>query len=445
MNARAASEIYSVFTFPAQVTNPTDGTINVMRRAALYVTFGSAVSILFSIALSQFLLGLALALLLVSKASWRFPPIGRPLLVFFVLTVIAIAVSVNTLAGLVQVRKFFVFGIALAVATTYRRIAPVVWTVTAWGCVSAISAFRGIAQFIQRYREAHQTGSDYYEYYLDSRLTGLASHWMTFGGELMIVFLMLGAVLLFAFDTKLRIFAAVILPMLGLALVLGLTRGIFLAGVPAGVLFLLWNWKRWSIALVPLIGLTAFWISPPHIKERVLSVIQPHGMDDSNQRRVILTRTGIAMIRAHPWLGLGPEQVGPQFSDFVPSDVPRPLPKGWYGHLHNVYLQYAAERGVPALGVMLWLLFKVLTDLHGAAKQPRFKPVAWALYGAVAVEIGVLAEGFFEYNLGDSEVLTMFLVALTCGYVLKWQFEESAPDLEYVHQPPVVVVASVNA
>jgi putative inorganic carbon (hco3(-)) transporter len=421
-----------------------DGTINVMRRAALYVTLGSAVSILFSIALSQFLLGLALALLLVSKERWRFPPIERPLLVFFLLTVVAMAFSANPLAGLVQVRKFFVFGIALAVATTYRRIKPVMWTMAAWGGVAAISALRGIGQFVQRYREAHQTGSDYYEFYLDSRLTGFASHWMTFGGELMIVLLMLGALLLFAFDTKVRIFAGVILPILGLALVLGLTRGIFLAGVPAGILYLLWNWRRWSIALVPLVGLTAFWISPPHIKERVLSVVQPHGMDDSNERRVILTRTGIAMIRAHPWLGLGPEQVGPQFADFVPSDIPRPLPKGWYGHLHNVYLQYAAERGIPALGVMLWLLFKILTDLHGAAKQPRFKPVAWALYGAVAAEIGVLAEGFFEYNLGDSEVLTMFLVVVTCGYVLKWQFEERTPDLEYVQQPGVVAVTTVN-
>jgi hypothetical protein len=24
--------------------------------------------------------------------------------------------------------------------------------------------------------------------------------------------------------------------------------------------------------------------------------------------------------------------------------------------------------------------------------------------------------GFFEHNLGDSEVLTMFLVAIACGY-----------------------------
>jgi putative inorganic carbon (HCO3(-)) transporter len=395
-----------------------------MRRAALYATFGSAVSILFSIALSQSLLALALVLLLASKQERRFPPIQVPLCLFALLTVIAVAISVNPVAGLVQIRKFFVFGIMLAVASTYQTIAHVLWTVAAWGLVAAVSALWGIGQFVHRYREAHQTGSDYYEFYLDSRLTGLASHWMTFGGEIMIVLLMLTALLLFAVNTRSRVLAAVVLPLLGLALILGLTRGIFLAGVPAGLLYLLWNWKRWSLAFVPLVGLMLFWAAPTHVKERVLSVVQPHGTDDSNERRVILTRTGIAMIRAHPWFGLGPEQVGPQFLQYVPPDVPRPLPKGWYGHLHDVYLQYAAERGIPALLVMLWLLAKIMVDLHSTARRLDSQPAAWAFYGGVAVEVGVLAEGFFEYNLGDSEVLTMFLVAVSCGYVLKWSAEQ---------------------
>lgn len=409
-----------MFTFPTQVAPHPNDTICGMRRAALYATFGSAVSILFSIALSQFLLGLALVLLLASKQERRFPPIQLPLCLFGLLTAIAVALSVNPVAGLVQIRKFFVFGIMLTVASTYKTLANVSWTIASWGLVATVSAVRGIGQFVHRYREAHQTGSDYYEFYLDSRVTGLASHWMTFGGELMIVLLMLVALLLFALNTRSRVWAAAALPLLGLALILGLTRGIFLAGVPAGLLYLLWNWKRWSLAFVPFVALMLFWAAPTHVKERVVSVIQPHGMDDSNERRVILTRTGFAMIRAHPWFGLGPEQVGPQFLQYVPSDISRPLPKGWYGHLHNVYLQYAAERGIPTLLVMLWLLAKIMVDLHGSARRLESHPAAWVLYGAVAAEVGVLAEGFFEYNLGDSEVLTMFLVAVSCGYVMKW-------------------------
>ncbi len=429
-----------MFTFPTQVAPHPNDTICGMRRAALYATFGSAVSILFSIALSQFLLGLALVLLLASKQERRFPPIQLPLCLFGLLTAIAVALSVNPVAGLVQIRKFFVFGIMLTVASTYKTLANVSWTIASWGLVATVSAVRGIGQFVHRYREAHQTGSDYYEFYLDSRVTGLASHWMTFGGELMIVLLMLVALLLFALNTRSRVWAAAALPLLGLALILGLTRGIFLAGVPAGLLYLLWNWKRWSLAFVPFVALMLFWAAPTHVKERVVSVIQPHGMDDSNERRVILTRTGFAMIRAHPWFGLGPEQVGPQFLQYVPSDISRPLPKGWYGHLHNVYLQYAAERGIPALLVMLWLLAKIMVDLHGSARRLESHPAAWVLYGAVAAEVGVLAEGFFEYNLGDSEVLTMFLVAVSCGYVMKWSAAQPAR-----HTPSVQPILSSAA
>jgi hypothetical protein len=41
----------------------------------------------------------------------------------------------------------------------------------------------------------------------------------------------------------------------------------------------------------------------------------------------------------------------------------------------------------------------------------------FVLHGAIAVILAVLAEGFFEHNLGDSEVLTLLLTVIACGYV----------------------------
>jgi len=43
----------------------------------------------------------------------------------------------------------------------------------------------------------------------------------------------------------------------------------------------------------------------------------------------------------------------PQSDDCVPADVRRPLPDGWYGHLHNIYLQFAAERGILTASYVL--------------------------------------------------------------------------------------------
>ena len=54
--------------------------------------------------------------------------------------------------------------------------------------------------------------------------------------------------------------------------------------------------------------------------------------------------TGWNMVRAHPWLGVGPERVGPRFEEFMPPWEGE-LPDAYYGHLHNIYIHYAAERG----------------------------------------------------------------------------------------------------
>ena len=39
------------------------------------------------------------------------------------------------------------------------------------------------------------------------------------------------------------------------------------------------------------------------------------------------------------------------------------------------------------------------------------------LHGLIAVVIAVMIEGAFELNLGDSEVLAMFLTVVACGYL----------------------------
>src|ERR1022692_282812 len=79
-----------------------------LRRATFYLAFGSAASILFSIAISQILLGLSLASLLLSGQPLRFPPLRAPLALFFGITAIAVLASGDPRAGTPQIRKFFV-------------------------------------------------------------------------------------------------------------------------------------------------------------------------------------------------------------------------------------------------------------------------------------------------------------------------------------------------
>ncbi|HLJ49118.1 MAG TPA: O-antigen ligase family protein [Bryobacteraceae bacterium] len=387
------------------------------NQAAFYLTFGSAVSIVFSIAVSQILMGLAVVALLMSGDKFRLPPIKLPLALFIALTIIAVLASGDPRAGSPQIRKFFVFLILLLVCSTFRTLNQIRALVLLWSAGGLVSAALAILQFLHKYRESIQMKDNSYTFYISYRITGLASHWMTFSGQVMIVMLMLAAFLCFAPDRKWKPYGWAALGVMALGIVLSFTRSVFLFAAPLGLAWLAWNWKRRLLLIAPVAALLVFVTSPPLLQQRVLSVFEPKGPLDSNQFRAVCRATGWQMIKAHPLLGLGPEEIAPHFDQYIPKDTPRPLPAGWYGHLHNVYLQYAAERGIPALLVMLWLIGKVLYDFARALRRPENAAAKWVLQGAIAVILAVLAEGFFEYNLGDSEVLTLFLVTVGCGYV----------------------------
>jgi len=384
------------------------------------LTCGSLISILFSIAVSQLCLALALAALLLSSEQLRLPPIKLPLALFIIGTVISLLVSGHIRDGTPQIRKFFVLFVLLLVYSTFKKISEIRAVVLLWALVATLSAVRSLFQFWEKYQQAAAQHSNFYDFYVGSRITGFMSHWMTFGGEEMIVLLLLAAYLFFSRAPRWKTAGWLCALILVVSMVLGYTRSIFLLGFPIGLLYLLWFSRKWLVAAAPVAGLLVFLVAPASLKERVISAFQPHGETDSNLHRAITRETGFAMIRAHPWWGLGPEQVGKQFEQWVPSDVARPLPEGWYGHLHNIYLEYAAERGIPTALVLFWMIGKILWDfaraLRGklAATEARF-----VLHGAIAVILAILAEGFLEYNLGDSEVLTLFLAVAGFGYVAR--------------------------
>jgi O-antigen ligase len=188
-------------------------------------------------------------------------------------------------------------------------------------------------------------------------------------------------------------------------------------GAAAGAMYLLWLYKRWLVAAVPVLGAVLLVANPYKIGDRMISIVRPRADTDSNEFRAIMRRVGWGMIKAHPLLGVGPQQVGPQMEDYIPADVPRPRPPGYYEHLHNVYFHFAAERGLPALGALLWLFGRALYDFgRGVRRLATGSETRWVLHGAIAVILAFMLGGYFEVNFGDSEVQAMFLAAIALGY-----------------------------
>jgi O-antigen ligase len=388
-----------------------------LSRAARWLTFGSAASILFSIAVSQILLALALAALLASGEKLRLPRIKWAVAAFMLGTLISLAFSGDVAAGLPQVRKFYVYLELLVVFSTLRDLKIVRWLFLTWAGIGAITALRGGVQFAGKVQEAHALGRSFYLYYVDERITGFTSHWNTYSAEEMFALVMSVALLLFAPRARRTWVWFLCAALIAGAVVLSETRGVWIATAVAGV-YLAWFWRRWLIALIPAAIVLAYFAAPAPLRLRATSILRPNSVD-SNQFRKIAWSAGLQMIEKHPLLGIGPDGPKYHFKEYVPPDVWRTRPPGFYEHVHNVYLQYAADRGIPTMLAMVWMLIQIVADCsRGLRRLPPGRGVRrFLLHGAVAVTLAVMVEGVVEVNLGDSEVLTMFLVTAACGYL----------------------------
>lgn len=389
-------------------------TNSVPERAAFYLAFGAAASILFSIAVSNILLALSLAALLASGAKLKPPPFWKPLAVFFLGTVVSLALSETPSAGRPQIRKFFVYLVALVVASMFSNLKQVRWLFVTVVGLASLSALRALSQFAWMLRNC----GEQYSCYVGERITGFMSHWMTFGGHMMIGLVLAGAFLLWAAPPRARLWLwGVAGLIMAAALFAGGTRSIWLATIVAGA-YLLWSWKKWSVAVLPVVLVIGVAAAPGYLKQRVASVWQPAGEVDSNLHRRITWRTGLRMVAAHPVFGVGPEHVKLHFEKYLPPEIKR-LPEGWYGHLHNIYLHYAAERGIPTMIALLWMIGMMLRDFLAALRRapPGLNDARFVLHASVATIISILVGGIFEHNLGDSEVLVLFLAVVSCGYV----------------------------
>jgi O-antigen ligase len=148
-------------------------------------------------------------------------------------------------------------------------------------------------------------------------------------------------------------------------------------------------------------------LAPPQITNRFYSMFDakdPTGVD-----RMTMLKVGARMVKAHPLTGVGPTLVEGRYREYLSSSEPQHVNP----HLHNVPMQIAAERGLPALAAWIWLLGALAVGLIRRLKGSEARFLAAT---ALASIIAMLTAGQFEYNFGDSEFLMLFLVLMTLPY-----------------------------
>lgn len=362
----------------------------------LAAVLGMVAALQLSIAAAQICLALAFVCW-VSSHAWQrqrvdAPPFFWALVAYSALTLLSAGFSRNPAESVGDCRQLTLFMLVpivydLARGARARTVLSVILT------IGAASALIGVIQYgILNYDN------------LGRRVQGTLSHWMTYSGTLMLVICATVARLLY--DSRDRGWAVAIMPALVVALLLSFTRTA-IVGVAAGVgmLFLMRDIRL--LVVLPVAGLLVLGIAPTAVANRVSSIVDLQ--DVTSRDRMAMLQAGMAIVSDHPLTGVGPDQVKAIYPAYrVPWAVNPTNP-----HLHNVPMQIAAERGLPALGVWIWFVGVLLAGLWRLFRRRRHLTLTAAALSAV---VAMLAAGLFEYNFGDSEFLMLLLVIVTLPF-----------------------------
>jgi O-antigen ligase len=214
-----------------------------------------------------------------------------------------------------------------------------------------------------------------------------------------------------------RPWAMASLGFLALALLLTLTRSAWL-GAAAGATLLLLMDGRWKILLGLVLALAVLAALPGSPVARRLQ--QGTEMSEGSTReRVYMAQAGLAIIRDHPWLGVGDAMASFDGHDGYylryrsPEAAQDPtLKNDDQGHLHDDFIMLGALYGLPGLLLMLAAFTALLPSLWRGRKA---RGLAGGLsLGALAAAVAWWVNGLFEYNFGSfqSSFMLWFLLGL---------------------------------
>ena len=194
------------------------------------------------------------------------------------------------------------------------------------------------------------------------------------------------------------------LALLPVTLALGLcfSRGALLLGLPAALLVMGWRAGgryRWAALTLVLVGVLA--LIPLLRVPRFASLLDLR--EGSAFFRIKLWRSSLALIREHPWFGVGP-------GNFLTAYRTRyVLPSAWQefnlGHPHNIYLDHWTRLGLPGLlaGAAVQIAFWCKMR-----QRPKRDALALGLAGGMAA---LLAHGLVDNTLFFPDLaLTFFLL-----------------------------------
>lgn len=330
---------------------------------------------------------LTVAAITTGRRRWPYTPVNLPWLGWLLALVLAATFAVDRGTSFTRLGKGFMpllVGLAALHAAdrrTGRR------ALAAYLFASGIVAAIGLGIWV-----AH--GASF-----DARARGLAGHYMTFAGQLLLEVPVAIGVALLAKEKRWRWGAAAVAAIGIVALAATFTRSAWIGLLVSGAV-ILGATAPIGLAVLAVLAVAAYFLAPGTYGERLRSVFDLSSK--WNAERLHMWDAGLRMFRDHPLTGVGLQDLHALYDRYrSPEAVERA------GHLHNVIVQIAATMGVVGLAAFTWLYGSLVTAAVAGLKAmlKRRGLAAGLKLGVTAALAGFLVAGFFEWNFGDEELL----------------------------------------
>jgi O-antigen ligase len=358
------------------------------------VSFGLGIcAVPISIALAESLLGVSLLLRttgMVRGQKLFFPRVFWFWLAWAALEIAAWLSSPEIRSGAGEIRHLLLIAALFLLVPTLDRITDrvAVWrgVVVAATVSSAVLIVHFVWQLL--FYKGHADPVIYL------RGGGLLHHWMIYAVVELSAFA--GLLELLHFYPEERPWLLPVLALNVAAILMSLTRMLWICCLLLVVLHLAWRRSRWIWA-VPAIPCVLFILAPGAVRSRVIDSSRADYY--SNTERVQMLQVGLKMIRDRPFTGVGPGRVDALYTGYLPPGDPVPA---YHGHLHNNLVQLAAEFGLPVAIAAVIFVVVLFHDLLTRCKSAVGRDEQFLCRTSLLALSGFVVAGLFDYTYGHS-------------------------------------------
>lgn len=324
-------------------------------------------------------------------------------LLFFTFLLLADVLSDNSSDS---VRLFFqkrlpLWSIGLILPIAFHSVDDVRQLIKAFLVFGVLTSFGSIIYFVLVVSPSDPNGG---------RLL-MFTHYMTSGGMTMMLSLLLFSFVINPNTTKKwRIYTSIGLLICITALVLTSTRSSWLGFLlGASIISIIVKKEILYILIVSIV--LFFFLAPQSVQDRIESIWNPN--HPNNVGRLHMWETGIEIWKDNKWFGVGDHDLKAVYAKYKKADDTE---EG--GHLHNTLVMWLVTTGIFGITSVLAFIGFLFYGLIRTLKQSETELEKSVTIGVLACFSGFLLNGLFEWNFGDSEIVTYISILLGLCWII---------------------------